>query len=218
MSTALSTGRDATRSRTAILEAAERLFADRGFAGTSLGAIAAAAGLSRGTPSYFFGSKEQLYRDVLEQLFAEREVAVRAAFEPLRRWIRDEESRPLEAPLRDAVTAYLSFLRERPAFVRLLQREDLDGGRRLRKTTREANAMTDAFESLRRVSRTRGLRPFRVDDAVLLLVSLTFSPLAQGSTFMASLGRDLDDAAVRRAHIAFVVDQLLYQLSGRPSS
>ena len=79
MSTALSTGRDATRSRRAILEAAERLFADRGFEGTSLGAIAAAAGLSRGTPSYFFGNKEELYRAVLEQLFAEREVAVRAA-------------------------------------------------------------------------------------------------------------------------------------------
>lgn len=214
MSTALSTGRDATRSRTAILEAAERLFADRGFEGTSLGTIAAAAGLSRGTPSYFFGNKEQLYRVVLEQLFAEREVALRAAFEPLRRWIREEESRPLEAPLRDAVTAYLSFLRERPAFVRLLQREDLDGGQRLRKTTRESNAMTDAFESLRRVSRKRGLRSFRVDDAVLLLVSLTFSPLAQGSTFMASLGRDLDNAAVRRAHIAFVVDQLLHLVGG----
>src|SRR5687767_2430630 len=68
-------GRDAARSREAILDAAEVLFAAQGFATTSLQEIGERAGVSRGTPGYFFGSKEALYRAVLERAF----VAARAA-------------------------------------------------------------------------------------------------------------------------------------------
>jgi hypothetical protein len=49
-----------------------------------------------------------------------------------------------------------------------------------------------------------------VDAAVLVLVSLTFSPLTQRSTFMAVLGYDLDDPCTRRAHVRLVADQLLH--------
>ena len=59
--------RNAARSREAILDAAEELFADRGYDATSLTDVGAAAGVSRGTPGYFFGGKEQLYRAVLER-------------------------------------------------------------------------------------------------------------------------------------------------------
>jgi TetR/AcrR family transcriptional regulator len=67
--------RDAERSREAILDAAERLFSDRGFEGVSLQEIASDAGLSRGAPSYFFGSKDSLYEAVLERVFRERDDA-----------------------------------------------------------------------------------------------------------------------------------------------
>jgi AcrR family transcriptional regulator len=204
--------RDPERSRAAILDAAEQLFAERGFEGTSLGEIGATASVSRATPSYFFGSKEQLYARVLERVFAEREAATRQAFEPLLVWIRDGTG-SLPAALAQAAEGYTTFLRDRPAFVRLVQREELSGGQRLRATPRESRAIADAFEALRAVARTRGLRSFRVDDAVLLFVSLTFSPLAQRSTFMVALRRDLDDAAIRRRHVAFVVDQLLHVLA-----
>ncbi|MDP9362946.1 MAG: TetR/AcrR family transcriptional regulator, partial [Chloroflexota bacterium] len=62
--------RDADRSREAILDAAEALFAERGYEGASLQEIGRAAGVSRGTPGYFFGSKERLYQAVLERAFA----------------------------------------------------------------------------------------------------------------------------------------------------
>src|SRR5918911_4763660 len=78
--------RDAERSREAILAAAERLFAERGYEATTLQEIGAAAGLSRGTPSYFFGSKEQLYMDVLRRAFAVRHQATQAAFQPVLDW------------------------------------------------------------------------------------------------------------------------------------
>src|SRR5919205_2149237 len=78
--------RDAERSREAILAAAERLFAERGYEAASLHDIGAAAGLSRGTPSYFFGSKERLHLDVLRRAFDRRHEATTAAFAPVRAW------------------------------------------------------------------------------------------------------------------------------------
>lgn len=57
--------RNADRSRIRILEAATRHFAEQGFAATSLAQIGADAGLSRGAPAYFFGSKAELYDAVL---------------------------------------------------------------------------------------------------------------------------------------------------------
>jgi AcrR family transcriptional regulator len=201
--------RNAERSQAAILTAAERLFAEHGFEGTSLGDIGAAAGLSRGTPSYFFGSKRGLYVAVLERIFAERQATTAEAFTALMTWV-SEGSGSLAAALEQAVEGYLAFLLARPEFVRLVQREDLSGGHHLRAAARESRAMTKAFTALRDVARARGLRRFSVDDAVLLFVSLTFSPLTQRATFLAALNRDLDNPAVRRRHVAFVVDQLLH--------
>ncbi len=201
--------RDAARSREEILDAAERLFADHGFDGVSLNDIALAAGLSRGTPSYFFGSKRQLYRAVLERVFQAREEATSEAFAPLVRWSAAEETEPLARTLGIAVDRYLRFLLERPSFAKLVQHEELVGARLLRETPRESRAVWDAFQALRAVARRRGLRPFDVADAVLVFVSLSFSPLTQRSTFMAALGRDLEDPKTRRHHVELVVGQLL---------
>jgi TetR/AcrR family transcriptional regulator len=204
--------RDAARSREAILAAAERLYAERGFAATSLADIAVAAGLSRGTPSYFFGSKERLYLAVLERVFEEREQATRQAFHPLVAWAEGDHDESLEIALGQAVAGYMEFLLRRPSFLVLVQREELDGGERLRASPRESRAIEDAFRALRAVAPERELRSFDVSDAVLVFVSLTFSPLGQRSTFMTSLDRDLEDPAVRRRHIELVTDQLLHLL------
>jgi AcrR family transcriptional regulator len=47
-----------------LLDAAERLFGERGFAGTSVREIAAAANCNVASVSYYFGGKEKLYTDV----------------------------------------------------------------------------------------------------------------------------------------------------------
>jgi TetR/AcrR family transcriptional regulator len=208
--------RDADRSRKAILAAAETLFAERGFDAVSLQEIGDAAALSRGTPNYFFGSKHDLYVAVLERAFADREEATTRAFEPVRAWCESARAGSLRRPLTRAIESYMSFLLARPAFVRLIVREELRGGEGLRLAQREATAMREALAAVRAVARKRSLRSFDVDDAVLVLVSLTFSPLSQQSTFMAALGRDLTDAAVRRQHIRLVVGQML-QLLGAPN-
>lgn len=69
--TSRSTGRTAqgAQSRAAILEAARRLFADSGFRGTSMAAVAAAADLTQPGLLHHFPSKEALLRAVLERYY-----------------------------------------------------------------------------------------------------------------------------------------------------
>jgi len=202
--------RDADRSRRLILSAAEELFAERGFDGVSLGQIAALAGLSRGTPSYFFGSKEQLYRAILEGAFEDREEAARDACLPLVTWARSDGRSSIEKPLATAVEGYVDFLLSRASFLKLIQREELAGGSRLRNVPRESKAIEEAFTAVRSVAAKRGLKSFPVRDAVLVFISLTFFPLAQRSTFMAALGKDLGETRARRQHVRLVTSQLLH--------
>jgi AcrR family transcriptional regulator len=58
---------DITRQR--ILNAAERLFAERGYDGTSIRAIVAKARVNQAAINYHFGGKEGLYREVLREAF-----------------------------------------------------------------------------------------------------------------------------------------------------
>ncbi|MFC3227841.1 TetR/AcrR family transcriptional regulator [Marinibaculum pumilum] len=54
--------------RSRILEAAEAVFAQRGFDGATTAAIARAAGLPKANLHYYFGTKEALYRAVLADI------------------------------------------------------------------------------------------------------------------------------------------------------
>ncbi|GAA2814732.1 TetR/AcrR family transcriptional regulator [Saccharopolyspora taberi] len=66
---------DAVRNRRAVLEAAQRLLTERGGAHISLDAVAAEAGVGKGTVFRRFGSRAGLIRELLE----ERSLALREA-------------------------------------------------------------------------------------------------------------------------------------------
>ena len=121
--------RNAGASRRAILDAAEELFAQRGYERTSLGEIGRRAGVSAALPAYFFGGKRALYEAVLERLLLEREQRL----EPLAARAAEELDRTgaLRPALELLIDGYIDFLRERTALVRLMGREALGGGRRL---------------------------------------------------------------------------------------
>ncbi len=202
--------RDAERSRRAILAAAEREFAERGFDGVSLGEIGAAAGLSRGSPSYFFGSKAQLYDEVLGTVFAARQQATTNAFAPVVVWAGGGDGVDgLRRALSSAAAGYMRYLVENPSFVALIMREQLAGGARLGEASGSSTAMTDAFTSVRRAGAGRGVRRFRVEDAVLLFVSLTFAPISYRSTLLPALGAEITTAAGIRRQTKLVVEQMI---------
>jgi TetR/AcrR family transcriptional regulator len=204
--------RDADRSRRAILIAATRLFAERGYDATSLADVGAAAGLSRQAPAYFFGSKDELYAAVLQELFAERERELVPAFAPLHRWAKGDDDRPLKNVLGDAVDAYLDFLQSHPEFVSLTQREAVAGGTRLTSTPHRSSVMEDAFEALRKAARRRGLRSFDPREVVIAFLGLTYFPTAHKDTLLPALHTSENRRARRRQ----TVDVLLHLVERQP--
>jgi TetR/AcrR family transcriptional regulator, regulator of autoinduction and epiphytic fitness len=63
-------------SREAIVEAAERLFLDRGFGAVSMDELASAAGVARRTVYNQFTSKEEIFREMLLRVSAQLETAL----------------------------------------------------------------------------------------------------------------------------------------------
>jgi TetR/AcrR family transcriptional regulator len=206
--------RDAQRSRQALLQAATVLFAERGYDGVSMSDIGQAAGLSRGAPGYFFGSKEQLYGAVLALAFEGRQASTERAFASIREWCESDAGLELlRAALLTAAAGYMRFLAEHPAFVALIMREELDGGRRLPGRSRSSTAMQDAFAALTRAGAGRGLGWFRVGEAVLLFVSLTFAPFSYRNTLLRSVGLDVVDERGLRRQAKLAADQLMHFLT-----
>ena len=202
--------RDAAASRRAILDAAEVLFAHRGYDRASLGEIGRRAGVSAALPAYFFGGKDGLYEAVLERLLAERE----RRLEPLAARAADELERTgrLRAALELLIDGYIDFLRERTALVRLMAREALDGAQRLGPGPRHSVAVQDG---LGRFLRSLPPRPGpSVDPEHLLIttVALCFFPLEHNDTMLAAMGLDATSeqfAAARKRHVVDVLERVL---------
>jgi TetR/AcrR family transcriptional regulator len=201
--------RDAERSRQAILDAAERLFAEHGYAATSMQAIGAAAGLARATPAYFFGSKDALYEQVLRRVHDARSEALGEACAPLHAWANapGADHAALREAIAEVVDGYMSFLERRPTFARLIEWESLTGAAHL--TPDLSTSFSEALRAVHRVRRERGLRDFDVATTVVALVSLCFLPVAHANTFRAGGGIDTGGTAFTRAYRAKVTDMLI---------
>ena len=103
-------------SREQILDAAERLFAQHGYARTTIKQIGGEAGVNSALIYYYFGGKEALYREVLGRFvdrLASRTTAAAAARDPV-------------DGLRQFLHAQAETLAANPHFPRLLVRELAD--------------------------------------------------------------------------------------------
>jgi TetR/AcrR family transcriptional regulator len=200
--------RNPERSRAAILQAAERLFATKGYEATSLTDVGAAAGVSRGTPGYFFGSKPELYQAVLDHSFNEVREAVRAG-----RARALASSQTADAILAGAVSDYFDFLAARPNFVRLIEREALSGGGPIE----GAGHLSAGQEALAAISVELGLDDSASGEAAQLLLSiiaLCWFPLVHARTVAPAVGVALEDAADLERRKRHVVHLVLHGLRG----
>jgi len=103
--------------RDQILDAAEALFARKGLDPTTIKEIGAAAGQNPALLYYYFGSKEELYRAVLQRVMGGMVARGGAAF--------DAATNP-EAAIRALVAAQMEFVLTHPHAPRLMVREMID--------------------------------------------------------------------------------------------
>ncbi len=194
--------RNAERSRQAILEAAERLFAEQGFAATSLQEIGAAAGVSRGTPGYFFGSKEALYRAVLDRAIAARRDLVVAVGERAAR-----AGQPPAETIADMIGGFLDFLATDRHFLPLVDRESLAGGRHLYATDPQLRNLRDSVDRLAALLDQAGYGHVDARQLFISCLALCEWPFAH-RPLLAGLGLDPTDPdflAARRRHILALI-------------
>jgi len=202
--------RNAARSREAILDAAERLFAQQGYGATSLSQVGKMAGVSRATPGYFYGSKPELYRAVLDRCFGEVSRAVQAGRD---RALASGES--AEVVLEGAVSDYFDFLVSRPNFIRLLEREALAARGTLPEAAVEVQAGREALAAL---AVELGLDPSPSGEAAHLLLSiiaLCWFPLVHASTVAQAVGVRVEGAAALARRKRHVIDLVLHGVHGR---
>jgi len=106
--------RDSDHTRKIILDAAEKLFSERGFAGTSMRDISEVSGVSQALIHHHFGSKRMLYHEVKRQ-------AIERFWE---RWANrsvaeiEQEIKP-EQFLSEGIEAFFWFVRDNENIIRL---------------------------------------------------------------------------------------------------
>jgi AcrR family transcriptional regulator len=115
--------RDPEATRRALLAAGARLFAERGYEGAPLSAIADRAGVNKALVSYHFGGKRKLYLAIVTAAFGE--LVARAEALPA-------SARPAPELLRQLIALIAeTAMRRNPDFPAMMLREVLAGGRHL---------------------------------------------------------------------------------------
>jgi len=187
----------AEASKKAILEAAEILFAKKGYEATSFQEICDLAGVTRGLPNYFFGSKEQLYRAVLERTFALP--LAQDLIEFLREQARYPGNRTDES-LKVVIERIFDFLVTHPTFIRLTEWEALNEGRYLGDLPVFLSVLREALHVL---DEDMGWQN-EAEQFLIDLTALCWFPVAHAQTFLKPLGinaHDPDFLARRKQHV-----------------
>jgi TetR/AcrR family transcriptional regulator len=213
---------DAERTREAILNAAEAVFAEHGFDGVSVDVIAAEAGYNKSLIFQYFGDKLGLYTEVVKSADRAMTELLAQALAPL---LEDEtivsDAHAFQAFLETLVRAFFDYLVDHPRFVRMLLWEQAEGWQTYTKIISQLIPDNDDhLEALFRKARSAGL--LRSDFTPLIQLSmvlqiclsyLSFIPLYQ---LIVHRSEDLGSAAVlaraREYFVAFIVHGMMIDL------
>lgn len=190
--------RDAERTRQSILDAATRLFSQQGYAATGLQQVADAAGVARATPSYFFGSKEGLWKAVLE---AQNLMALNIVPEALAKGGEQATREELIAALVEAV---MDFHVQHPEFLRLMQWSELQRNGLIHEVPANAQVVQTAAEAISAVTQGTPLAGEDVRHLVMSIMTACYAPFIFGSTLGIPLGLNVNAPEFQagwRAHI-----------------
>jgi AcrR family transcriptional regulator len=158
--------RDAAATRDALLAAGAELFAERGYDGVPVAAIAQKAGVNKAMINYHFGGKRKLYLAIVGATFADIVAGVEALA---------DSPRPAPEVLRELIAVVgEQATRRHPHFCSMMLREVVAGGKHL-----EPDLIEQPARLLGAVQRivARGVRDgdFRPVDPLLTHLSLVGS-------------------------------------------
>ena len=201
---------EANRAR--IVAAAIDEFAARGFKGASMDAIAARTHTTRALINYYFGSKEELYIEVLERVYAE----IREAEDAL-----DLDPLPPLAAVRRIVEFTYDYYLSHEGFVRLVVAENQARGRHLRKSTAMRTLHRPIIDRLARVLERGaaagvfrgGLDPIEVHKTI---AALGIFNVTNRHTFGAIFQRDMGSKGDLGRRREIVSDVVLSYLTNIP--
>jgi len=197
---------DPQGTRRNIVEVATGEFAQKGYSGARVDAIANRTRTSKRMIYYYFGGKEGLYLAVLEEAYS----GIRRAEATL-----DLEKLPPEAALRTLVGFTFDYYTEHPEFVRLVMNENIMDGVHMARSKTIGKLNVTVIDALRRiVSRGQRDRTFRRDiDPIELHMSISalgIFNVANRATFSTIFKRDMTSPralAARRKEIVEIVLQ-----------
>jgi TetR/AcrR family transcriptional regulator len=179
-------------SERALLEAAEWVFAEQGFAGATTAAIAQHAGLPKANLHYYFPTKEMLYRAVIERV--------------LTAWLAAASSFDASEDPPTALSAYIGakmdLAREMPLATRIWSAEMMRGAPMIQDflDTTLTQWVVSRERVVKRWIAAGKLKPIE-PKFLFYMIWATTQQYANAAHEMATLnkGRPLDDAAFERA-------------------
>lgn len=197
--------RDAEATREDILEAATGEFADKGLSGARIDRIAERTSTSKRMIYYYFGSKDELYRAVLQREYMRIRHAEAA--------IGIEKLAP-EKAIAEIVRRSFDSHMERPTFIRLVMNENIHHAEHLKQVKGLHRLNRAMLESLSEVV-TRGVKDgaFRrgIDalDLHINITALCFYTVSNRYTFRQGFARDMWAAREVKKRRDQVVDVIL---------
>ncbi|MND47570.1 HTH-type transcriptional repressor NicS [compost metagenome] len=196
------------KTRENILQAAIAEFVQQGLSGARVDAIAERIHTSKRMIYYYFGSKEQLYVEVLEKLYGD---------------IRSTEGKLHLAELepREAIRRLVEFTFDHHDrnvdFVRIVSIENIHYGEYVKQSTAIRSMSTTILDTMGEVLRRGqaeglfrpGINPL---DLHLLISSFCFYRVSNRNTFGQIFQIDLTDEEVKARHKAMICESLLRYL------
>ena len=205
--------RNSVKTKASILAAGRVEFADRGFEGARVDAIAERAGANKRLLYHYFGNKEDLYRAVLLDAYQEIRRGERA--------LSLDQYDPVQAMDRLVRFTFRHFLAN-PWFPRLLGTENIEKARFL-KTLPDIKALHSPLVGQIAAILDRGAQSgiFRRDvDPVQLYISvaaLGFFYVSNTATLSVIFERDLTSVAMVQEREAHAVQMVLDYLRTKPA-
>jgi AcrR family transcriptional regulator len=195
---------DPEGNRRNIIDVATREFAEKGYSGARVDAIAARTRTSKRMIYYYFGDKEGLYIAVLEEAYRK----IRSIEGKL-----DLGHQPPEEALRTLVSSTFDYQNAHPEFIRLVMNENILNGAyvsRSKEIQRLNSAVIEAARELLQRGQRKGTFRRDIDpvDLHMSISALCFFNVANRATFSTIFKRDMASRkalAERRSQIADLI-------------